>query len=211
MAGLPEGTLTFLLTDVVGSTQAWEKRPEAMKTALEQHDRVLYSCVDSHRGKLVEAGREGDSILAVFTSAADAAASALAMQQRLAAEEWPEGVQVRVRIALHSGEAELRAGHYYGQALNRCARLLAAAHGGQILAGGATASLKIKASDALSTLKRNPSSKRRKISTSKLGEHTLHFTAVDACGNKRTKSFTYRVIAAARKHAVVHHRPRFTG
>jgi len=141
MAGLPEGTLTFLLTDVVGSTQAWEKRPEAMKTALEQHDRVLYSCVDSHRGKLVEAGREGDSILAVFTSAADAAASALAMQQRLAAEEWPEGVQVRVRIALHSGEAELRAGHYYGQALNRCARLLAAAHGGQILAGGATASL----------------------------------------------------------------------
>lgn len=77
--------------------------------------------------------------------------------------------------------------------------------------GGATASLKIKASDALSTLKRNPSSKRRKISTSKLGEHTLHFTAVDACGNKRTKSFTYRVIAAARKHAVVHHRPRFTG
>jgi predicted ATPase/class 3 adenylate cyclase len=141
MAGLPEGTLTFLLTDVVGSTQAWEKGPEAMKTALGQHDRVLYSCVTSHRGRLVEAGREGDSILAVFTSAADAAASALAMQRGLAAEAWPEGAQVRVRIAIHTGEADLRDGHYYGQVLNRCARMLASAHGGQVLTAGATASL----------------------------------------------------------------------
>jgi class 3 adenylate cyclase len=141
MAGLPEGTLTFLLTDMVGSTSAWEKRPEAMKKVLERHDRLLYSCVDSNRGKLVEAGREGDSILAVFTSAADAAASALAMQRGLAAEDWPDGMKVLVRIALHTGEAELRADHYYGQALNRCARLLVAAHGGQILTGEATASL----------------------------------------------------------------------
>ncbi|HEV2216182.1 MAG TPA: adenylate/guanylate cyclase domain-containing protein [Candidatus Dormibacteraeota bacterium] len=141
MAGLPEGTLTFLLTDVVGSTQAWEKRPEAMRAALEQHDRVLNECVKAKRGSVVEAGREGDSILAVFTSASDAAASALQMQEGLSAEEWPEGAQVKVRIALLTGVAELRADHYYGQALNRCARLLAAAHGGQILMGGTTASL----------------------------------------------------------------------
>ena len=141
MADLPEGTLTFLLTDVEGSTQLWERDAPSMRSALEEHDRILYGCVDSHRGRLVEAGREGDSILAVFPSGRDAALCALAMQERLAAGRWPEGARLNVRVALHTGEASLRSGHYYGRALNRCARLLAAGHGGQVLLSGVTAAL----------------------------------------------------------------------
>lgn len=141
MADLPEGTLTFLLTDVEGSTQLWERDAPSMRSALEEHDRILYGCVDTHRGRLVEAGREGDSILAVFPSGRDAALCALAMQERLAAGKWPDGAPLHVRIALHTGEASLRSGHYYGRALNRCARLLAAGHGGQVLLSGVTAAL----------------------------------------------------------------------
>src|SRR5260370_15107022 len=138
MAQLPEGTVTFLLTDRLGSTQAWEKQPKAMRTSMARHDAILADTVRDHSGQLVEAGREGDSVLAVFTTAAAAAACALEIQKNFAGESWPEGLELKVRVALHTGEAQLRAGHYFGPALNRCARLLAICHPGQILLTKAT-------------------------------------------------------------------------
>jgi class 3 adenylate cyclase len=138
MARLPEGTITFMLTDLQGSTQAWERQPGAMRSATARHDAILADTVRDHTGALVEAGREGDSVLAVFTTAGAAAACALDIQKSFAGESWPEGLELKVRVALHTGEAQLREGHYFGQALNRCARLLARCHPGQILLTKAT-------------------------------------------------------------------------
>lgn len=131
MAALPEGIVAFLLTDLQGSTRAWEDRPRAMRKAMIQHDAILGRVIERHGGALVEAGREGDSVLAVFRKAAGAAASALEIQRGIAAATWPPGVKFQVRIAIHAGEAQLRGGHYFGQALNRCARILGTCHGGQ--------------------------------------------------------------------------------
>ncbi|HVH62617.1 MAG TPA: AAA family ATPase, partial [Candidatus Dormibacteraeota bacterium] len=133
MAALPAGIVAFLLTDLAGSTHAWEVRPDAMRQVLEQHDQIIGRCVEQHGGALVEAGREGDSVLAVFQNTAAAASAALDIQRAVAAAKWPEGIIVRIRIALHAGEAQLRGGHYFGVALNRCARLLATCHPGQIV------------------------------------------------------------------------------
>src|SRR6266849_216173 len=133
MAGLPEGTLTFMLTDLVGSTRAWESAPAAMREAMAGHDRIVDRCLKQHHGTEVPSARAGDSILAVFARAADAATCALSLQRDFAVERWPEEVNLEIRIALHSGEAELRQDQYHGQVLNRCARLLATCHGGQVL------------------------------------------------------------------------------
>ncbi len=130
-----------MLTDLQGSTQAWEKQPKAMRSAMARHDAILASAVGDHAGALVEAGREGDSVLAVFRTAAVAAACALEVQKNFASESWPEGLELNVRIALHTGEAQLREGHYFGPALNRCARLLATCHPGQVLLTKATESM----------------------------------------------------------------------
>jgi len=138
MALLPEGTITFMLTDLQGSTQAWEKKPKAMRNAMVRHDAILAGTISYHEGQRVEAGREGDSVLAVFRTAVTAAACALDIQRSFATESWPEGLELKVRVALHTGEAQLREGHYFGAALNRCARLLATCHPGQIVLTKAT-------------------------------------------------------------------------
>jgi predicted ATPase len=104
-----------------------------MGAAMALHDSLIADAVKEYRGHLVETGREGDSVLAVFPWAADAVAAAAQIQRGLLRAEWPEGAELKVRVALHTGEAELRGGHYYGQAVYRCARLLAAGHGGQVL------------------------------------------------------------------------------
>src|SRR6202165_5570439 len=141
MAGLPQDTLTFMLTDLVGSTRAWESAPAAMREAMAGHDRIVDECLTQHHGTEVPSGRAGDSILAVFPRAADAATGALWLQRAFAAERWPVGVELEIRVALHSGEAELRQGQYHGQVLNRCARMLATCHGGQVLLTSATEQL----------------------------------------------------------------------
>ena len=138
MAQLPEGTITFMLTDLQGSTRAWDSKPRAMRSAMARHDVIIGVAVRRHAGELVETGREGDSVSAVFRTAATGAACALNIQSEFAAEKWPEEIVFNVRIALHTGEAELRGGHYYGSALNRCARLLAICNPGQVLLTKAT-------------------------------------------------------------------------
>jgi predicted ATPase/class 3 adenylate cyclase len=138
MPELPTGTSTFLFTDIEGSTRLWEQRPEAMSAALARHDALLSQCIEQHGGVVVRSRGEGDSFFAVFPSASDASTAAVRIQQALHAEPWSTSEPVRVRMALHTGEAELREGDYYGSAVNRCARLRAAAHGGQILLSRAT-------------------------------------------------------------------------
>jgi predicted ATPase/DNA-binding SARP family transcriptional activator len=142
---LPSGTVTFLLTDVEGSTRRWDRNPAAMRLAMEAHDEILGRLITAHGGMQVESGREGDSILATFTRASDAVACGVAMQLELGAQEWPEGADVHIRVAINSGEAELRSGHYYGPAVYRCARLLATGHGDQVLLTQATRDLVVDA------------------------------------------------------------------
>src|SRR5438132_2649544 len=104
-------TLTFLFTDVEGSTRLWERYPQSMKEALEHHDAILRNAVESSNGQVVKT--TGDGLHAVFASALDAVRASLKAQQGLALESWPETGAIRVRMGLHAGEAAAREGDYY--------------------------------------------------------------------------------------------------
>src|SRR5215217_3453081 len=103
MAELPTGTITFLLTDVEGSTALWEEAPEAMRAALARHDALFEAAVVEQGGVHIRPRGEGDSRFAVFSSAPDAVAAALAIQCTFAAEVWPTRRPIRVRIGVHTG------------------------------------------------------------------------------------------------------------
>jgi predicted ATPase/class 3 adenylate cyclase len=128
---LPTGTLTFLFTDIEGSTQLWEQHPAAMRDALARHDMILRTAIAAREGVVVKS--TGDGVLAAFPVATDALAMALDSQRALQAEPWGVTGPLAVRVALHAGSAEARAGDYFGPTLNRVARLLAVGHGSQIL------------------------------------------------------------------------------
>jgi predicted ATPase/class 3 adenylate cyclase len=134
--GLPTGTVTFLFTDLEVSTRLWEEHPEAMKNALARHDSLLRAAVDGHHGRVVKA--RGDGVHAVFASAHDALDAAVAAQRALCLELWGETGPLQVRMGVHTGEADQREGDYFGSAVNRAARLMAAAHGGQVVVSQAT-------------------------------------------------------------------------
>lgn len=133
------GTVTFLLTDMEGSTSLWEGHPQAMAGVIARHYELLGQAVERHHGVRPSQQGEGDSMLAAFPRASDALACALAIQIALHKEPWSEGIELRVRLALHSGSADATfEGTYFGGAVNRCARLRDIAHGGQILLSGST-------------------------------------------------------------------------
>ena len=133
-AEMPAGTVTFLLTDIEGSTRLWETVPEAMEVVLDRHNRLLTDVIEDHGGVVVTSRGEGDSFFAVFPSAAAAVEAAGVCQLALAGEAWPAGAVLRVRMGLHTGEARVRGGDHVDHApINRCARVRAAAHGGQVL------------------------------------------------------------------------------
>ena len=137
--GLPAGTVTFLLTDIEGSTRLWETVPDAMEVALGKHNHLVTDVIQKHRGVVVTSRGEGDSFFAVFSSAVSAVEAAGTCQRRLGGEAWPAGAALRVRMGLHTGEAHVRGGDYVDHApINRCARVKAAAHGGQVLLTKAT-------------------------------------------------------------------------
>lgn len=135
---LPSGTLTFLFTDMEGSTRLWERYPDKMSTAMMRHDTLIESAVALYGGVLVRPRGEGDSRFAVFTRATEAIGAAVAIQHQFSAEKWAFPHPLRVRIALHTGEANKLDGDYYGTVVNRCARLRNVAYGGQILLSQAT-------------------------------------------------------------------------
>lgn len=137
MATLPTGTVTFLFSDIEGSTVLWEHAPEQMRIALARYDALVEQSITAHNGVLVRPRGEGDSHFAVFARASDAVVAAAALQQAICAETWSTPTPLYARMALHTGEADHAPGapngDYYGAAVNRCARLRAIAHGGQVL------------------------------------------------------------------------------
>lgn len=133
MPELPTGTVTFLFTDIEGSTALWERAPDAMRLTLGRHDALVAEAIEQNGGIVVKNRGEGDSVFAVFARPTDAVASARALQLAMLGEAWPAETPIRVRAALHTGEAEFRDGDYYGSTVNRCARLRAIGHGGQTL------------------------------------------------------------------------------
>ncbi|OBJ08137.1 regulator [Mycobacterium sp. 1465703.0] len=135
--------VTFLLTDIEGSTAAWEADADAMAVALARHDELVEQVVTSRGGRLIKTRGEGDATFSVFDRPSAAAAAALELQDAIAQEPWALHQPIRVRMALHTGEVELRDGDYFGRAVNRVARLRSLAEGGQILCSGATAELVI--------------------------------------------------------------------
>lgn len=139
---VPTGVVTFLLTDVEGSTRLWESASETAGIALARQLEIISEVVAMHGGVRPEEQGEGDSAVAVFGSAAEAVATAVDIQLVMASEPWPEGAVVRVRIGLHSGEAHFRDDrNYTGPVIHRCARLRNVAYGGQTVASAVTASL----------------------------------------------------------------------
>ncbi|MDQ2693739.1 MAG: adenylate/guanylate cyclase domain-containing protein, partial [Chloroflexota bacterium] len=138
MSRLPTGTVTFLFTDIEGSTRLWEKYPGEMRTALARHDAILREAIGSHHGHIIKT--TGDGIHAVFEKALDAVRATLAVQRAISVCRFfsEPGVNLTVRMGLHTGEAELRGNDYYGQVLNRAARIMSVAHGGQIVLSGIT-------------------------------------------------------------------------
>ena len=126
----PSGVVTFLFTDIEGSTRRWEADADAMRSALAAHDEVLRGVIEAHGGWLFK--HTGDGVVAAFASPRSAVDAAIAAQRDL---------QLPVRMGMATGEAALQDGDYFGAVLNRAARVMAAGHGGQILVADSTASL----------------------------------------------------------------------
>ncbi|MSP12993.1 MAG: adenylate/guanylate cyclase domain-containing protein, partial [Chloroflexi bacterium] len=141
MSSLPSGTVTFLFSDIEGSTKLWQAHPEAMKSALARHDALLRATIEAHGGYVFKT--VGDEFCAAFPTALAALAAALAIQRALHAEDWAGGgtPPLRVRMGLHTGAADVRDGDYFGATLSRVARLMAAGHGGQTLLSAAVQEL----------------------------------------------------------------------
>src|ERR1700682_6406152 len=107
---LPSGGVTFLMTDVEGSTRLWEREPEAMRRALSRHDSIIAACIQQYNGYLVKSKGGGDSVFAVFPHVRDAVSAALFAQCALAIEHWATSSTLSVRMAIHTGQIELREG-----------------------------------------------------------------------------------------------------
>ncbi len=138
-AGRPSGIVTFVFTDIEGSTLRWERAGEAMRAALRRHDELMYAVFSGHDGFVFKT--IGDAFCVAFARAGDALEAALAAQHRLAEEDFSAVDGVRVRMALHAGSADERDGDYFGPVVNRVARLLAIGHGGQVLLSNAARNL----------------------------------------------------------------------
>ena len=139
MTDLPTGTVTFLFTDIEGSTRLAQELNDAWPPLLERHREIARAAWTAHQG--VEIGTEGDSFFVVFTSAPQAIAAAVEAQRGLAAEPWPSETPIRIRIGMHTGEGVLSGGSYVGLDVHRAARIAAAGNGGQVLLSESTRAL----------------------------------------------------------------------
>jgi predicted ATPase/class 3 adenylate cyclase len=131
--------VTFLFTDVEDSTGWWDRHPGEMREALERHEQILEDAITAHAGFVFS--RAGDGVAVAFQRAGDAVAAAVVAQRALRTGPWPPGLELRVRMGLHTGEADERNGDYFGPPVNRAARLTSAAHGGQIVVSTTTADM----------------------------------------------------------------------
>ena len=135
----PTGTVTFLFTDVAGSTRLWQEHPTEMDAALARHDEIMRATIGAHRGYIFSTA--GDAFAASFARPGDAVDAAVEAQQGLAAEPWPSDAAILVRMGIHTGEAVERGGDYFGPTLNLGARIMSAGHGGQVLISAIMASV----------------------------------------------------------------------
>jgi DNA-binding NarL/FixJ family response regulator/class 3 adenylate cyclase len=133
------GTYTFLLTDIEGSTSLARRLRDRWGDVLADHHRCLRSVFEEAGGEGI--GTQGDAFFVAFRSPKDAVVAAAAGQRALADQEWPQGVELRVRMGMHTGEASIAEGEYHGLAIHRAARICSAGQGGQILVSQATAAL----------------------------------------------------------------------
>ena len=137
----PTGAVTFLFSDIEDSTSLWDRHRAAMRPALAEHDALLETAVSTNNGVIVKT--TGDGAMAAFSSPSDALSAAMDAQRALHDSGWttitPD--RIRVRMGLHTGESELRAGDNHGTAVNRAARLMSIGHGGQVLLSGTTPNL----------------------------------------------------------------------
>jgi len=139
MAGLPSGTVTFLFSDIEGSTRMLIRLRDRYTDVLENHHRLLRAAFAEHGGR--EIRTQGDSFFVAFARARDAVAAAVAGQRALASQPWPNGVEVRVRMGVHTGDAAVGGDDYVGLDVHRAARICSVAHGGEMLVSGATREL----------------------------------------------------------------------
>jgi predicted ATPase/class 3 adenylate cyclase len=136
---LPTGRVTLLFTDIEGSTRLWEAQPDVMPDVLVRHDDLVRSAIEDSLGYVFKT--VGDAFCAAFNDANEAVQAALRAQHDLSSAQWPQGIVLRVRMALHSGTCQERDGDYFGPTVNRAARLEAVAHGGQVVLSQMTADL----------------------------------------------------------------------
>jgi len=139
MPGLPIGTVTFLFTDIEGSTRLVQELGDKWTELLARHGAILRKAIADGGG--TEVSTEGDAFFAVFPTASGAIIATVTAQQALAAESWPKGNPIRVRMGLHTGEAILGGDNYIGLDVHRAARIAAAGHGGQVVLSDATRAL----------------------------------------------------------------------
>ena len=139
VSGLPAGTVTFLFTDIEGSSEAWLNRPESMAPAIDLHNKVLREALATHSGSEIK--HTGDGVCAVFSSAARAVDCATAMQVALQTASWPSGERLKVRMGMHTGEAVPSGDDYFGEVVTRAARVMDAANGDQIYSSSSSWSL----------------------------------------------------------------------
>jgi predicted ATPase/class 3 adenylate cyclase len=139
MGVLPSGTVTFLFTDIEGSTRLWQEDEASMRQAVARHDQLLHGVIGGHGG--VVFSTMGDGLAAAFQTSSAAVEGAVEAQRLLKGESWETTRPLRVRMGLHTGEAEFRGGDYFGTSVNRAARLVAVGHGGQIICSSSTAEL----------------------------------------------------------------------
>src|SRR5438132_3627205 len=139
MAELPSGTVTFLFTDVEGSTRLLKQLRDRYGEVLAEHRRILRSAFEEHGGQEIDT--QGDAFFVAFRRATDATLAAAAAQRALAEHSWPDGVEFRVRMGMHTGEPSVGDEGYHGLGVHRAARVMAAGHGGQVLLSQATCSV----------------------------------------------------------------------
>jgi class 3 adenylate cyclase len=139
MVEVPRGTVTLLFTDVEGSTRLLKQLRKAYGELLAQHHELMRAALDQHAGR--EMDTQGEAFFAVFSRAKDAVAAAIAAQRAHAVHEWPDRVDVRVRMGLHTAEPEVVGDRYFGLGVHRAARLCSVGHGGQVLLSRSTAGL----------------------------------------------------------------------
>jgi class 3 adenylate cyclase len=139
MVELPSGTVTFLFSDIEGSTRLLRELGERWEEALAAHNRILREAFAETGGREVD--RQGDAFFAVFPRARNAVAAAASAQRALASEQWPQGAEVRVRMGIHTGEPSVGGEGYLGVDVVRAARICSAGHGGQVLVSETTRAL----------------------------------------------------------------------